>query len=267
MLRSDIKNKLNELYPNEYVIISRKKEYTSRDYICLKHKTCGNEFSARLDCVLHVRPGKNHGTRCPHCFGKHKYTVDEMRAIINESTNGEYKLLSKKYVNIKTKILVKHVTCGHNYYVRPDTFLNGSRCPFCIEYKNEKTITEYLNDNDIDFESQKSFDGLIGKAKPLSVDFYVPKYNLVIEYDGEFHYLEEKHANREGAFERQQYNDKTKDSYFKENGYNLLRIPFWMRDDIDDILTETFDALDRDMSVYLPTVTLNENINVLDYIK
>ena len=33
MLRSDIKNKLNEMYPGEYTVISRKKEYGNREYI------------------------------------------------------------------------------------------------------------------------------------------------------------------------------------------------------------------------------------------
>ena len=267
MLRSDIKNKLNEMYPGEYTVISRKKEYGNREYICLKHKTCGNEFTSRIDSVLHIRPGKDHGTRCPHCFGIHKYTIDDIRTFVNVDTNGEYKLLSKKYINNKSKILVKHVSCGNNYYVRTDTFIRGSRCPYCIEYKNEKTITEYLNDNDIDFEPQKSFEGLIGKKNLLSVDFFIPKYNLIIEYDGEYHYLEEKHATREDAFENQKANDNKKDVYFKENGYNLLRIPFWMRDDIDELLTETFEALENDRSIYLPIVELNENVNIADYIK
>ncbi len=266
MLRKEIKERLDSLYPNEYTIISRKKEYTTKDYITIKHKECGEEFTSNIGHLLYKRANRNHTTRCPHCYGTKKYTIDEVKATVTEISNDEYKVLSKVYDNNKTKLLFKHITCGYNYYTTFSSFLKGCRCPKCHEYKNERTITDFLEDNDIIFEGQKSFDGLIGKKNPLSVDFYVPDYNLIIEYDGEFHYLEEKHMNREGSFESQKRNDSEKDKYFKENNYNLLRIPFWAKDDIDTILRMCFELIENDSKIYCPIISLYEEFDLNNYI-
>jgi len=57
-------------------------------------------------------------------------------------------------------------------------------CPFCNESKLEKEVEMFLNKKHIIFEKQKRFNWL-GRQ---SLDFYLPKYNIGIECQGEQHY-------------------------------------------------------------------------------
>ena len=47
----------------------------------------------------------------------------------------------------------------------------------------ERKIKLYLDKNNVEYISQKTFDGLYGiGGKNLSYDFYIEKLNLLIEY-------------------------------------------------------------------------------------
>lgn len=73
----------------------------------------------------------HNGCRCPYC-AKRKITYKQVRQQILQEG---YKLLSRKYVNAQTKILVK-CSEGHQYEVVWNSFQQGSRCPEC--YGNKK---------------------------------------------------------------------------------------------------------------------------------
>lgn len=66
----------------------------------------------------------------------HKEFIEQ----VNQLTNGEYVVL-ESYVNNSTKILFKHNinTCGYEFKTKPNTFLNGCRCPKCAKENNAKT--------------------------------------------------------------------------------------------------------------------------------
>lgn len=53
--------------------------------------------------------------------------------------------------------------------------------------KGEYIIENYLQLLNIEYEKQKTFDTLINPKtnKKLRFDFYLPSYNLLIEFDGE----------------------------------------------------------------------------------
>jgi len=68
----------------------------------------------------------------------------------------------------------------------------------------------------------------------LRWDFIVFKGNkkLVIEYDGKFHYKPVRFGNMTDeevatAFKNTQRRDKIKDDHCGDNGFPLLRIPYW----------------------------------------
>lgn len=69
------------------------------------------------------------------------------------------------------------------------------------------------------------------KGKPLRPDFILPDHKIWIEYDGEFHYKDIM-----GELKKQQYHDKLKDEYAKKNGWEMIRIPYWDFDKIEEIL-------------------------------
>jgi hypothetical protein len=103
--------------------------------------------------------------------------------------------------------------------------------------KGEKKIKEYLALNNVQYVPQKEFEGLIGlKGKKLSYDFYLPDYNLLIEYQGEFHDGNGNYYMKQNL-KKQQEHDRRKKEYAKNNNISLLEI--WYRDfnRIEEILS------------------------------
>ena len=69
----------------------------------------------------------------------------------------------------------------------------------------------------------------------LTYDFYLPKYNLLIEYQGEYH-DNSIPMQTDFEFAIQQEHDKRKKEYAINNGINLLEIWYWNFKDIEYIL-------------------------------
>lgn len=76
-----------------------------------------------------------------------------------------------------------------------------------VNTKIELKLKEQLEKNNIKFKQQYE----LGK---FTFDFYLPKYNLLIEADGVY-WHNYPYGNE---------NDKKKDIYVKENGYNIVHI-------------------------------------------
>ena len=104
---------------------------------------------------------------------------------------------------------------------------------------NQRDYFKLPNKNDNTyFIPQQKFIGLVGIGNgPLSYDFYIPKYNLLIEYQGEFHDGTAKIQTKEG-FEIQKEHDKRKKEYALSNGYNFLEIWYYDFDSIEEILNK-----------------------------
>lgn len=127
-------------------------------------------------------------------------------------------------------------TCGYKWSAVLHSISKGHWCPQCNSSKGEKEITKWLRLNNIEFIPQKEFDGLLGLGgKNLSYDFYVPDYNLLIEYQGEYHDGSTTNQTQED-FERQQEHDKRKKEYAKENEIELIEIWYYDFDNIEEIL-------------------------------
>lgn len=121
--------------------------------------------------------------------------------------------------------------------------VRGDGCPFCSQSKGEKEINKILNLNNIHNIPQKEFEGLVGLGGGLlSYDFYLPTYNLLIEYQGEQHkyFCEWFHESEEG-FKKQQEHDRRKKEYAQNNNINLLEIWYWDFDNIEEILKKELD--------------------------
>ena len=111
---------------------------------------------------------------------------------------------------------------------------NHEWCSHCSLSGGEKRIENWLRYNNIDYIYEQKYDNLTGiNGGNLSYDFYLPKYNLLIEYQGEQH---EHQCGIFGDFERQQEHDKRKREYAKEHNIELLEIWYWDFDRIEEIL-------------------------------
>lgn len=83
----------------------------------------------------------------------------------------------------------------------------------------------------IKYEYQKSFPDNFSSIThyPYHYDYYLPDYNLCIEYDGIQHFSYKENTagwNNKENYLQTQHNDKEKNEYCASHNINLLRIPY-----------------------------------------
>ena len=134
--------------------------------------------------------------------------------------------------------------CNKEYQTSPKEFTRRGRsknCLTCGFSKGENKISEYLIYKNIKYTTQKTFDFLVGINNGLlSYDFYLADYNLLIEYQGEFHDGNTR-FKKDTYYDRQQEHDKRKREYAKDHNIKLLEIWYWDYDNIEEILNKELD--------------------------
>ena len=136
--------------------------------------------------------------------------------------------------------------CGNICEVRTDYLTCGVTtscgCSKKIS-KGEEEITKILTENNIPFETQKTFDKCRFKSGfPARFDFYVDNKYL-IEFDGIQHFFETKFSHDD--FKIRQEHDKIKNEYCLNNNIPLIRIPYTKCDTLclEDLLLDTTQFL------------------------
>lgn len=224
---------------NEYIFNEGDKLLTLKD----EHKnnlsqikvlcSCGNIFLTTFSRY------KTIGNRCPICskekIGRHnRLNTDVFLKKINE-IGYEFITPIEEYKNEETKFKVK-CNNGHIFTTYWKKFNGGCRCPICNRSKGETRIENNLRMLNIKYASQKTYNDLLSDyGKMLRFDFYLPDFNLLIEYQGEFHDGNVRHQNKH-QLERQKKYDKRKREYVKTHNINLLEIWYWDFDNIEKIL-------------------------------
>lgn len=107
----------------------------------------------------------------------------------------------------------------------------------CLRSIGEENICKLLTQNNIKYIREYSLKDL----KYYRFDFYLPEYNRLIEYDGEQHDKEPSGAWKT-SLKIIQKRDQLKTNYALKNNIDLVRIPYWERDNItlDLILGNTY---------------------------
>lgn len=195
-------------------------------YNKVEYKTAHTKV--KIICPIHgefVQKPSRHlcGDGCPKCSKKYMDTnyFKEISKVVHNNIY-DYSLVDYKNRQTKVKILC-HI---HGIFEQnPGSHLNGSGCPKCKASKGELTIMNILNDNNISFITQKGFKGCIHK-NPLKFDFYIPKLNTCIEFNGIQHYKPNIFFGGEEAFKYQLIRDEIKIKYCKQNNINLLIIKY-----------------------------------------
>lgn len=161
---------------------------------------------------------------------------------LTEKFGHKFTLLTE-YVNAKTNIKVRCERCGFIRALKPNTLIESGYCPKCDDKssKGEKVISAFLSKHQIAFETQKYFsDWNIGIHY---FDFYIPKYNLVLEYQGiqHFQFNEFFHKTLE-EFEQRQTKDRIKKEAAIKQGFNYVSIGYQSFNDLDSILNIIFNS-------------------------
>jgi len=116
------KKEVYEKYGLEYSVLGNYNGGKTK--IEMKHTGgCGKIFFASPSNILQ-------GHLCPYCRKSEKKTDKQFKQEVFNSVKNEYTFL-EEYKTVKTKLKVRHNICGFEYFIRPDKFLEGQRCPKC----------------------------------------------------------------------------------------------------------------------------------------
>lgn len=178
------------------------------------------------------------GSGCPMCYGNikktHEQYVDELSKI-----NPNVEVLGK-YTNNKIQILHRCKVDSYEWKACPSNMLYGKGCPKCNASKGERTIENWLNKENILYKSQWRFSDC-KDIKPLPFDFYLPKYDICIEYQGQQHYEIVEYFGGKKKFEDQIKKDNIKKEYCKENNIQLFIIPYFV--DVNKELIKVYEFI------------------------
>ena len=216
-------NKLKHLYGDkyDYSLIDYKNVSTKVKIKCLKHNYTFLKFPKKL----------LEGYGCKYC-GKESFLqkitktteqfIEEAKLIHGDEY--DYSLVDYKKGYEKVKIICKR----HKIFMQtPESHLQGEGCPLCkTNYKGEALVKKLLEENNIPFECQYTFNDCVYKDV-LRFDFFLPKLNIIIEVQGEGHFKPTMFFGMpkeiaEKNFEEQQIRDKIKKEYCKKNNITLV---------------------------------------------
>lgn len=120
--------------------------------------------------------------------------------------------------------------------------LCGAGCKECLNSRLEEKIRVLLQNNQIKYEYEKGFEWL-KNVGPMTIDFYLPEYNIAIECQGEQHYRPVKYFGGPGELVKDMKRDEIKEKLLIEHG--ITPIYFANEKYRNDVLIEPEDVLDR----------------------
>jgi len=208
-------NKIHNNFYN-YDNINYLDNKTKIEIICPLH----GSFFQRPDMHIIQKQG------CPNCYNDTILTKDIFIIKSNKIHNNKYDYSFIKKISKMVKIkCIKHGIFTQNIY----NHLKGHGCPNCNNSKGENKIEEFLIENNIKYIKQKKFDGCINKRK-LPFDFYLYDFNTCIEYDGNYHFIDEYVIN----------NDNIKTDYCLNNNIKLLRFNQSNINNLKEIINDNY---------------------------
>jgi len=222
----DILNDFRKTHKDDYdysLIKEAKSDDQKVNIIC---KTCGFVFSQKI---------RNHinGDGCPKCgrekLRKSRLITQEEFIERSKAVHGnkyDYSLVDFKGTHTPVTIICK---IHGPFQQMPFKHMQKRGCPKCKESYGEKAIRVFLEKNDIEYIYQNYFDDF-----KYPYDFYLPKLNIAIEFDGEQHHscdnffskkkALKKNTTPEVILEEQIKIDKLKTDFCSENNIKLIRI-------------------------------------------
>lgn len=226
------KSEFDSVSNNEYKLLSRYKNNNTK--IKVMHNDCKFVYDVLPYSFLQ-------GNKCPLCSGRYKDT-DIFKEEVELLVGDEFEVLGE-YVLATEKVKFKHLKCGKTFKMRPNDFKNGQRCPHCKKSKGEKVIYDILTRENVNFKEQYRIKEC-RNIYPLPFDFAIFNKNgnleCLIEYQGRQHYDPIRYREN-GSYSNLEYiqrNDKIKFDFCKDNGIELIIVPYWDFNNIENILNE-----------------------------
>ncbi len=207
-------------------------------------RSCGKKGEKNGIFGLIGEDNPKYGTKVPSITGDNnpakRLEVREKISRNNRLTNDDFikrlkerGLFSNKYdfkqINyIDTLTPIKLICKEHGAFeIKPINLISGSICKLCkSSSKGESKVENILIEKKVKYIKEKTFENCRGIKRPLPFDFYLPDYNICIEFDGVQHYKPiERFGGIEG-FNEVVKNDNIKTNYCLSNNIKLIRISY-----------------------------------------
>lgn len=239
----DVINQIVTIYGDEVFDFSKFRYVNAHTKVTLKCIKHDNWFDTYVGSLLKRKYG------CVDCEAdKRKYNQHNkwINKFINDSKliHGDLYDYSKVvYTNGSTPVTISCKVHGEFQQLPAVHRLAKAGCPICKYSKGEHKIMQYLNDENITYTTQ--YKVKINDSKHY-FDFYVPDYNLIIEYNGKQHYTpvawfgNKNKKDMQSAFEYIQSRDAIKKEYCRYNNINFLSISYLEFNNIFTILDSKF---------------------------
>lgn len=210
---------------------------------CLK----GHEWKS----ACNKRTTLNRG--CPYCENRY-VCKDNCLATLFPKIAAEFHKTKNGNITPETVIAGSHTKfwwqCekGHEWKAQCKSRTGKAKggCPICCTFKGEIKVSEYLKKHKKNFKSQHR---IKNNSSLMIFDFVVRRNGklVVIEYQGVQHYrpvyfggMTKERALE--AFKKGLQRDQNKRDWCTSKGYELLEIPYWELDRIDEILDEFYSG-------------------------
>jgi very-short-patch-repair endonuclease len=247
-----------------------KRRKTIKDFVCNAKVVHGERYDysistyvnsnekLAINCSLHgvfwQLPGHHlRGVGCPVCGANRAADnkKNKAKALFESTANkvhgGRYDYSYVNYISAHGKV---EIACRRHGIFKQDaaSHLGGKGCPICMESKGECLVASVLDSLGVRYVRQKKFDGC-RLERQLSFDFYLPDFNVAIEFDGIQHYEPRDFGgSKESAckeFMKTKKRDEVKNDYCKEAGIELLRVNFICRDTVEERIRGVIYAKNR----------------------
>jgi very-short-patch-repair endonuclease len=211
-------SEIQEMFGNnyDYTQINYQNANTPIKIICPEHGEC-------LKTPKTILQNKMICYKCKYMDNR-KFIMEA-----NEVHDNFYTYDKVEYIWCHKKIII---TCPKHgdFLQEPRTHLSGHGCPVCKMSYGERFLIKYFKQHEIPFKTQQriEWDGV------CVFDFYLPTYDLFLEFDGNIHFKNTFYSTFENIHKR----DKRKDEYICSQNKKLFRLHYQDLESINlDILT------------------------------
>ena len=208
--------------------IKKAKKVHGEKYIYDKVEYTLSNKKVLITCPIHGdfwQEATSHlsGVGCPKCNGGVELTTEEYIHKLKQVHGDKYDYSKVNYINAKEKIDI--ICPRHGIFKQlPYQHLKGQGCPKCKSSKLENILMNLFRKNNIAYTYQYKITG----DKQLSCDFFLNNYYMIIECQGEQHFIPT-------SFDNDKSEEKCKENYEKVLAYDKLKYDMCINNDLNII--------------------------------
>lgn len=187
---NSLTNRGRELTTTQFITKAKQIHGLQYNYSLTEYKH--NQQKITITCKVHgsfAQTPTHHlqGMGCPKCSNNTKKDLEQFITEASKLHNNLYSYSKFVYINNKTKGII--ICKKHGEFLQTPNYHLSLKygCPKCkhITSKGEKEVAEFIRSLEI-----KVIENTKDLISPLTVDIYLPDFNLAVEYNGLIHHSE-----------------------------------------------------------------------------